>query len=500
MTDVQTGLEIVTLETPSLGDRSYLAIADGWAVAIDPQRDIDRVERVLADSGLRLGAVLETHLHNDYVTGGRALALRNRATYAVPAGPRISYEARRVADGDELRVGPLVVRVIDAPGHTDAHAAYGVTQDGDVAGAVFTGGSLLLGGAGRTDLMGLERAETLARAQYRSVRRLGASLPAATLVCPTHGFGSYCAAGSPTGGGATIGDQRRANPAFRLDEDAFVDRLLQSLRPYPRYFASMAPRNAWFPTAANLGPVPEVPLDEVLALAAAAGAHGAGPDDAPVILDVRPRSAYAAGHVAGSLHIDGRGSLATWFGWLEPITTEVVLVASSPAEASSAQRELLRIGVDAIVGACIAPDLTSDPAVAQLPAVAILRRSSFRDLVTELGLGEDIVVLDVREADERRALRIAGSIGVPLHELPDADLESLRGRNVWVHCAAGFRATIAASILERAGIRCAIVDDLIDVAAELGLAGVPEPDEDATAVDAEHAGVPARPVVAPIAA
>ena len=170
---------------------------------------------------------------------------------------------------------------------------------------MFTGGSLLLGGAGRTDLMGRDRAEALARAQYRSIRRLGACLPADTAVCPTHGFGSYCSAGMPTGGGATIGDQRRTNPAFQLDEERFVDRLLSGLRPYPRYFAAMAPRNAWFPTAANLAPLPEVPLDEVIALAMTDGT-GAG---ATVILDVRPRAAYAAAHVAGSLHIDGRGSL-----------------------------------------------------------------------------------------------------------------------------------------------------------------------------------------------
>ncbi len=114
MTDVRTGLEIVTIETPSLGDRSYLAIADGWAIAIDPQRDVDRVERLLADSGLRLGAVLETHLHNDYVTGGRALALRQRATYVLPSraaaqlrgatGRRRGRAARRAAarHGDVL--------------------------------------------------------------------------------------------------------------------------------------------------------------------------------------------------------------------------------------------------------------------------------------------------------------------------------------------------------------------------------------------------------------
>ena len=448
MTDVRTGLEIVTLETPSLGDRSYLAIADGWAVAIDPQRDIDRVERVLADSGLRLGAVLETHLHNDYVTGGRALALRNRAPYAVPAGPRLSYEARRVADGDELRVGPLTVRVLDAPGHTDAHTAYGITRRRRrrrcrvhrwLAAARRRRPHRPLGG---------DRAEALARAQYRSIRRLGACLPADTAVCPTHGFGSYCSAGMPTGGGATIADQRRSNPAFQLDEDAFVDRLLGGLRPYPRYFAAMAARNAGSRPRPTRSP----------ARGAAGRRHRARPTDrrraagATVILDVRPRGGLRrrprrrqpATSTAGAR--SRRGSAG-----VEPITAEVVLVASSPAEASSAQRELRRIGVDAIVGACIAPDLASEPAVARVPAITILRRSSFRDLATELGLGEDIVILDVREADERRALRIAGSVGVPLHELPAADLELPPGTQRWVHCAAGFRATIAASILERAG-------------------------------------------------
>ncbi|HEY6570379.1 MAG TPA: hypothetical protein VIZ22_08825, partial [Candidatus Limnocylindrales bacterium] len=150
--DEQAAHEIVTIETPTLGDRSYLAIAGGWAIAVDPQRDIDRVEAVLAERRVRLGAVLETHIHNDYVTGGRALALRHRASYVVPAGPKLSYEARRVAGGEELRVGPQSIVVLDAPGHTDAHSAYEIRVEGAASGTAFTGGSLLLGGAGRTDL------------------------------------------------------------------------------------------------------------------------------------------------------------------------------------------------------------------------------------------------------------------------------------------------------------------------------------------------------------
>ena len=210
-----------------------MALADGWAVAVDPQRDLDRVELVLATHGLLLGAVLETHIHNDYVTGGLALARRHRVPYVVPAGPSLGYDARRVGDGDELHVGPLSIAVIDSAGHTDAHATYDVRTSGATSGVAFTGGSLLLGATGRTDLLGAELAEPLARRQHRSVRRLAGLLPGETRLCPTHGFGSHCAAGHATGGGATIADQVRHNPAFELEEDAFVAATLGVSAPIP---------------------------------------------------------------------------------------------------------------------------------------------------------------------------------------------------------------------------------------------------------------------------
>ena len=247
----------------------------------------------------------------------------------------------------------------------------------------------------------------------------------------------------------------------------------------------MAHRNAWFPTPANLEPLAELAIDEL---------SGDGPaTPSRVILDVRPRAAYAAAHVEGSLHVDGRGALSTWYGWVASIEAEVTLVATSHADAASAQRELRRIGVDDIRGVCIAPDLTAVAGASSLPRVSTLRCATFGDLAQELRLGEDIVVLDVREADEREALRIANAVGIPMHELPAADIESLRGRNVWIHCAAGFRATIAASLLERRGVPCTIVDVHIDVAADLGLAY--EPRAGGSARRAEP-----QPAIAPLAA
>ena len=452
MTDVRTGLEIVTLETPSLGDRSYLAIADGWAVAIDPQRDIDRVERVLADSGLRLGAVLETHLHNDYVTGGRALALRNRATYAVPAGPRLSYEARRVADGDELRVGPLTVRVLDAPGHTDAHTAYGITHRSATPPAPCSPAARCCSAApaAPTSWDAIVPRRSPARSTARSVASAPACRPTPRCARRT-GSGRTARPARPPAAGRRSATSDAPTRPSGWTRSAFVDRLLSGLRPLPPLLRGDGAAQCVVPHRGQ----PRSP-----ARGAAGRRHRAGHDRrhprrrrdrdprrrGPARPTPPPMSPAASTSTAGAP--SGRGSA----GWSRS-RAEVVLVASSPEEASSAQRELRRIGVDAIVGACIAPDLASEPAVARVPAITILRRSSFRDLATELGLGEDIVILDVREADERRALRIAGSVGVPLHELPHADLEPLRGRNVWVHCAAGFRATIAASILERAGIR-----------------------------------------------
>ena len=221
-------MEILAIETASLGDRSYIIIDGTAAAVVDPQRDIDRVLAVIAERGLQVRLVLETHLHNDYVSGGLDLARRTGASCVLPAGDDVTFDHATAGDGDELRLEDhVLIRAVRTPGHTPHHLSYVVVVDGEPA-TVFTGGSMLYGTVGRTDLIGEGTTDELTRAQFRSVRRLADELPAHATVHPTHGFGSFCSSASSSGSDAsTIGQERQSNLALTLhDEDAFVAKLL----------------------------------------------------------------------------------------------------------------------------------------------------------------------------------------------------------------------------------------------------------------------------------
>ncbi len=212
---------------------------------IDPQCDIDRVEAEAARRGVEITHVFETHIHNDYVSGGLTLARRHGATYALSADEPVAFGDERlgVRDGDTIHVGALDIDVIHTPGHTPHHLSYVVRLGADDA-ALFSGGSMLHDSTGRTDLFDLEAAEMLARAQWRSVRHLAASLAPGTTLCPTHGYGSFCAsAPATTAGSTTVGEQYLRNPALLQDEQTFVSEILRHRRPHPRYYGHMAPLN-----------------------------------------------------------------------------------------------------------------------------------------------------------------------------------------------------------------------------------------------------------------
>ena len=252
--------EVISIDTPALGDRSYLATDGRVALVVDPQRDIDRVLTAAAARGVRITHVFETHIHNDYVSGGLALARVTGAAYHVNAGDEVAFDRTPVTDGDAIAVGDtMLVQVIATPGHTFTHLSYALqdTATGRVT-AVFTGGSLLYGSTGRPDLLGPAHQATPAAAQHASARRL-AQLPDDTPVCPTHGFGSFCSAtqimGTPSAGTAsTIGQERLANPVLRLEEQQYVAELLAGLDAYPAYYAHMGPANAAGPGAPDLTP------------------------------------------------------------------------------------------------------------------------------------------------------------------------------------------------------------------------------------------------------
>ena len=236
--------EIATIETPELGDRSYAIIAGGEAAIVDPQRDIDRVLGLLSEHEARLTHVVETHIHNDYVSGGPELCRVTGATLVIPAGESVGYARQAIADGDRIPFGDVTLVARHTPGHTATHMTY-LLEDRGRRVAAFTGGSMLLGSVGRTDLSGPWVTDRLSQLQHRSARRLSDELPDDAAILPTHGFGSLCSAGFPVGAADTADarHQRAENPALLMDEEAFVARLKSGMDAFPRYYAYIAPRN-----------------------------------------------------------------------------------------------------------------------------------------------------------------------------------------------------------------------------------------------------------------
>ena len=234
-------MDVITVETPSLGDRSYLVHDGQVGLVIDPQRDIDRIMAAAEDAGVDITHIAETHVHNDYVSGGLTLARVTGATYMHAADEALSFDHVGVRDGDRFDVGRLQVTVSATPGHTPHHLSYIATVDGE-SPAVFSGGSLLHGTVGRTDLIGADQTEMLTREQYRSVHRLADSLPDDAWIHPTHGFGSFCASvSSEEDSDGRLGTERHVNIALTAEEDAFVEQLMSSLDAFPGTTPTWAP-------------------------------------------------------------------------------------------------------------------------------------------------------------------------------------------------------------------------------------------------------------------
>jgi glyoxylase-like metal-dependent hydrolase (beta-lactamase superfamily II)/rhodanese-related sulfurtransferase len=428
-------------------------VHDGAAgVVIDPQRDVDRMLARIATAGVTVTHVLETHTHNDYVTGGWELARQLGAVYGVPAGDEVSVDRLALQDEQECTTGSLVLRAVHTPGHTPNHLSY-VAVDEDGPRAVFTGGSLLFGTVGRTDLLGAGTTGELTRRQYRSAQRL-ARLPRAVSIYPTHGFGSFCASASGSEAEAsTIGDELAGNIALTNDEDTFVSTMLDELSPYPAYYAHIAPINlaggaAWDPQL--LPDLGAVELHKQLT----AGSW---------VVDLRDRREFAKAHVPGSVGIEHATLFSTYLGWLRPWGPAITLIGAERGQITEAQRDLSRIGVDALTGASTGDieTLVSGAAPGSYPVTdfaGLARRGA-----------DDVVVLDVRQDDEWHSGHICGATHIPVQEVHQRRDEVPSGA-VWVHCGSGYRASIAASLLDCAGRHVVLIDDFWDNAGKAGLA------------------------------
>ncbi|GGO78065.1 MBL fold metallo-hydrolase [Nocardioides deserti] len=449
-------LTVRVIETPALGDRTYVVHDGEVAFVIDPQRDIDRVQQVLGDDGVRLTHVFETHIHNDYVTGGLALAEAAGAAYLVNAEDDVSFDRTPVRDGEVVEVGSRMrVRAIATPGHTFTHLSYALSTVADgheEPYAVFTGGSLLYGATGRPDLLGSEHTDALVRHQHASAHRLATELPDAAEVYPTHGFGSFCSATQSDATSSTIGQEKHSNPVLTEDEETYVRELLDGLGAWPAYYVHMGPANARGPQAPDLSPVQEADATE-LRRRMEAGEW---------VVDLRNRTAFAAGHAPGTVNFGLDGAFSTYLGWLIEWGTPLTLLGETAEDVATAQRELVRIGIDRP-----AAQATGGPEQWTTGEVAHFPTATFADLA-QVRHHRQVVVLDVRRADEHAKAAIGGAVNIPVHELPRRVAEVPAGE-VWVHCAGGYRASIAASFVAAAGRTPVAVDDTFDNAEKVGL-------------------------------
>lgn len=438
-------MDVETFVTLGLGDNSFIVASGGEAVLIDPQRDAWRFLAAAERRGWRIRHVLETHVHNDYVSGALEARAVTGAEIVVHggAGP-YGFPHRAIEPGADVRLGDLRLVARAAPGHTFEHLAWEAHVPGRAQPtAVFTGGSLLVGSAGRSDLLGEDLAEELARLQYRTVHDL-AKLPADTRVMPTHGAGSFCVSNAPSAERvSTIGTELATNVALLADdEDAFVRQQLASLGRYPAYYPRMAPINRAGPPI--LGRLPSLPALSP-SDAAAFIARGAW------VIDGRDRTEFAAGHVPGSINIELDDAFGTYVGWIVPFGAPLVLVLPVPLDESAnyATAQLVRIGWDVPAGHIaggIEAWLASGRPTRSYPVAAM--RELFERRVR---LGEDLRILDVRQpAEWRDDGAIPDSLQMFVADVPTRIGELPRDAELWVVCTTGHRAAIAASLLDRA--------------------------------------------------
>jgi hydroxyacylglutathione hydrolase len=425
-------MHIETFVADALGDASHVLVHGGVAAVVDPQRDVRPYLAAAERAGARLAYVFETHVHNDYLSGGRELAALG-AEVVAPAAANLEFPHRALSPGDVLHVGGVALAAFASPGHTYEHAAYLATPAGQSRPlAAFTGGSLLMGSAGRSDLLGPEHAAELARLQWQSAHALASALPGEAVLYPTHGAGSFCTAGGGVSDrfGALATEQDR-NPALRLPTvQAFMEAHLAPA-PTPGYYPYMAPINRRGPVVR--GAVPRPPRLDADRLANPAGT---------VVLDIRGGREHAAGAVPGSLLIEFGPSMLAYVGWLVPFDAPIALVSADAPQAETATVDLFRIGYEHVVGYIAAPDIAADR----------LRGSgtvSAREVALAFGSG-DRPVLDVRFRHEQEASPLPGALAAPIDELPHL-APSLPAAPVLVVCESGYRSATAASYLRRLG-------------------------------------------------
>jgi hydroxyacylglutathione hydrolase len=422
---------IEAIPAPELGNTSFL-VADpdrGVGMVIDPLRDIDRYLKVASEMNIRLTHALDTHLHNDFVSGRRELAAETGASI------------EDVNPGEDLGFGDEILRAIQTPGHTPDHKSY-VLFLKDRPYALFSGGAVMLGAIARTDLMGPHLAVQLALEALATLQVRLRGLPDNIRVFPTHGAGSFCGAAGRSGHETTLGHERQTNPFFQTTEVMpFLARALNQER-FPAYYRDMAAINTL--GAPLLGRTPP-------ALAALnAGEVERLMSEGAAVVDVRVGREYDQGHIRGSYNVGIDGPISAWVGWLVARDRPIVLAGGSVSQHREAQRQLLRIGFDSIAGEL---DGGMDAWRTSGRDLSTFETVDVEDMAQWILSAEPMTVVDVRDEHEWCAGHVPGAVHIYVPDVPGRAHEIPGEAPVAVHCASGYRAGIAASLLEQAGLK-----------------------------------------------
>jgi hydroxyacylglutathione hydrolase len=431
-----------------LAHASYLVGSDGEAAVVDPQRDVDQYVAEAEAHGLRIKYVVETHLHADFVSGHCELAARTGAEIVFGRRAAAAFPHRAVADGDELRVGKVILRFIETPGHTPEGVSVLVidTEAPAAPQKVLTGDTLFIGDVGRPDLAGSKgfTPEQMAAMLYDSLHEKLLSLDDDTEVFPAHGAGSMCGRNISKETSSTIGRQRRFNYALApMSKDEFVRLMTSDLPPAPGYFSRDAEINRTGAPALGSLPRPAALAPADVAKLRREGGH--------VVLDTRSAAAFGAGHVPGSLNVGLGGQFATWAGTLIKPEEKIILVADDEAKVDEALMRLARVGLETVVGYLAGGVSAWREAGMEAAQIEQISVEELRRLLDER---PGLRVLDVRRAGEYEAGHVPGARLSTLASLASDPLEGLDpAQPLAVVCAGGYRSSAAASLLAPRGFR-----------------------------------------------
>ncbi|HXG37025.1 MAG TPA: rhodanese-like domain-containing protein [Dehalococcoidia bacterium] len=429
-------MKIIPFVHEGLGNSSYLVGLDGGdAVLVDPDRSVQRYIVQAEQLGWRISAVLETHLHADFVSGARELAAREAALY-IPEGAQVRFSHQPVAPGQKLQLGGAQIEIIASPGHTPEHLSYVLRSDRQPP-LLFSGGALIVGGAARTDLISPEMTEPLTRSLFQTLQNAFAPLPDETALYPTHGGGSFCSTGSSSRRVSTLGEERASNPLLAVrDEEEFLRWFPSTFPAVPAYFFRMRAVNQQGPRLRR--DIPDPPALPPADFAAAS--------KQALVVDARPMQEYLAAHIPGAFANPLRDAYATWLGWLVPEDIPLLFVTGGVSLRGVIDESLL-VGYERFAGWLEGGIQAWQRAGLELASTSTLDAAAARKAVLD-----GVAIVDVREPNEFAAGHLEGAVHLPLGKL-EQELDRVpRDRPVLAYCGHGERSTSAISLLERAGI------------------------------------------------